>query len=126
MGHGEGGLAIVGTGLEQVSARTASSSDSQVALGVANVHVRIRQLRAKCNRHIQFTPYPRHEDQAPRARSARRLQCVMGQAVHPIDLFHFYSVLFVSLVMSRATTDVGLSKTLGVHMHSAQGTSGSS
>ena len=39
MGHGEGGLAIVGTGLDQVSAHTVSSSDSQVALGVVNVHV---------------------------------------------------------------------------------------
>ena len=39
MGHGEGGLAIVGTGLDQVSAHTVSSSDSQVALGVVNVHL---------------------------------------------------------------------------------------
>ena len=39
MGHGEGGLAIVGMGLDQVSAHTVSSSDSPVALGVVNVHV---------------------------------------------------------------------------------------
>jgi hypothetical protein len=39
LGHGEGGLAIVGAGLDQVSAHMVSSSDSQVALGVVNVHV---------------------------------------------------------------------------------------
>ena len=44
MGHGEGGLAIVGTGLDQVSAHTVSSSDSQVALK---------------NNNESFTPYPR-------------------------------------------------------------------
>ena len=37
-GHGKGGLAIVGTGLDQVSTHTVSSSDSQVDLGVVNVH----------------------------------------------------------------------------------------
>ena len=39
MGHGEGGLAIVGTGLDQVSAHTLSKSDSKVDYGVVNVHV---------------------------------------------------------------------------------------
>ena len=39
MGHGEGGFAIVGTRLDQVSAHTVSRSDSQVALGVVNDHV---------------------------------------------------------------------------------------
>ena len=39
MVHGEGGLAIVGMILDQVSAHTVSSSDSQVALGVVSVHV---------------------------------------------------------------------------------------
>ena len=38
-GHGEGGSAIVCKGLDQVSVHTASRRDSQVALGVVDVHV---------------------------------------------------------------------------------------